>query len=255
MKKYITYIFLIIIVLKPAIGRNAGETEITTEEGIEVFQNDKYYLLKKNVEILSDEFNLRGQIVKIYFEKDLYDIKKIVANDKVNFESDINKINGYGEDVVIKMDEQEIIINGNNSKLYLENTEMYSNGEIKVNNLKGSFFINGPESKLISDGFYISGYKIDGSFEIINEKRDVSKLFVEDDKEINIKTDDIIMYSKKAVYNKKNSIIELYENVKINRENEIITGDYGIFNTEKKSYKVSSNNSKKVKAILLNGNE
>ncbi len=29
------------------LAREEGETEITTEEGIEVFQNEKYYLLKK----------------------------------------------------------------------------------------------------------------------------------------------------------------------------------------------------------------
>ena len=33
------------------LAREEGETEITTEEGIEVFQNEKYYLLKKNVKI------------------------------------------------------------------------------------------------------------------------------------------------------------------------------------------------------------
>ena len=43
------------------LAREFGETEITTEDGIEVFQNEKYYLLKKNVVILSDNFNLDSQ--------------------------------------------------------------------------------------------------------------------------------------------------------------------------------------------------
>ena len=254
MIKFLTYIFLIIVSLKTTFARNIGETEITTEEGIEVFQNEKFYLLKKNVEIVSDEFNLKGQIVKIFFEKDLYDIKEIEAHDNVTFESKINQINGYGENVNIKMDEEEIAINGNDSKLYLEKSKMYSNGKIVVNNLKGTFFINGMESKLISDEIFISGYKIDGIFEIIDNKRNVSELTVEDEKEVNIKTDNINMFSKKAIYNKTNSIIELFEDVKIIRGNEVITGNYGIFNTKEKSYKVSSNKNKKVKAILLNAN-
>ena len=254
MIKFLTYIFLIIVSFNTAFARNAGETEITTDEGIEVFQNEKFYLLKKNVEIVSDEFNLKGQIVKIFFEKDLYDIKEIKAHDNVTFESKINQINGYGENVNIKMDEEEIAINGNDSKLYLEKSKMYSNGKIVVNNLKGTFFINGLESKLISDEIFISGYKIDGIFEMIDNKRNVSELTVEDEKEVNIKTDNINMFSKKAIYNKTNSIIELFEDVKIIRGNEVITGNYGIFNTKKKSYKVSSNKNKKVKAILLNAN-
>ena len=254
MIKLLVYIFLIIVSFKTAFSRNAGETEITTEEGIEVFQNEKYYLLKKNVEIVSDEFNLKGQIVKIFFESDLYDIKEIDAHDSVSFESKINQINGYGENVNIKMDQEEITINGINSKLYLETSEMYSNEQIIVNNLKGSFFINGPESKLISDEIFISGYQIDGIFEMIDNKRNVSKLNVKDDEEIKIKTDNVTMFSKKAIYNKSNSIIELFEDVKIIRGNEVITGNYGIFNTKEKSYKVSSNKNKKVKAILLNAN-
>ena len=90
---------------------------------------------------------------------------------------------------------------------------------------------------------------------MIGDKRDIKNLFVEDNKKLNIKTDDIIMTSKKAIYNKKTSIIELFEEVEINRGNEIITGDYGTLDTQKKSYKVSSNNSKKVKAIIINSNE
>ena len=40
----IIIIFLISITLN---AREIGETEITTEDGIEVFQNEKFYLLKK----------------------------------------------------------------------------------------------------------------------------------------------------------------------------------------------------------------
>ena len=72
---------------------------------------------------------------------------------------------------------------------------------------------------------------------------------------LNIKTNDIEMFSKKAVYDKKKSTIELFDNVLIKRGNEIISGDYGIINTAKSSYKVSSNNSKKVKAIIVGTDE
>ncbi len=54
---------------------------------------------------------------------------------------------------------------------------------------------------------------------------------------------------------KRKSVIELFEEVQINRGNEIITGDYGILDTKKNSYKVSSKNSNKVKAIIVGTNE
>lgn len=255
MIKSLIFFVIILIICRPVFAREAGETEITTEDGIEVFQNEKYYLLKKNVEILSDDLNLTAQIVKIYFEKDLYDIKELVARDGVKFKSDQYNIEGKGSNVEFNIKNQKIFIYGENSELYLEKTKMSSNGKINLNNIEGSFLIDGPDSKLISDEIYIAGSKIIGNFEIINNNRDISNLVVEDEIKSNIKTDDIEMFAKRAVYNKKKSIIELFKEVTIKRGNEIITGDYGILDTKNNSYKVSSNNSNKVKAIILNSNE
>ena len=251
------FIFFIIITLnhKVAIGRDFGETEITTDDGIEVFQEEKYYLLKSNVEILSDEFNLTGELVKIFFEKDLYDVKELIASDDVKFFSKEYNIKGKGQNLKFNIESQKIFVEGQESELILEGTRMLSDGKIIVDNIGGVFSINGSNSKLISDNIYISGSKIDGDFEIIDGKRNIANLFVEDDEKLNIKTDEILMFAKKAIYDKKNSIIELFENVMIERGNEIITGDYGILNTMDKSYKVSSKNSNKVKAIISNTNE
>ena len=71
MKIIIIIILFLLISHNSSFSRKIGETEITTEEGIEVFQNEKYYLLKKNVKIESDTFNLTGDLIKIFFEKDL----------------------------------------------------------------------------------------------------------------------------------------------------------------------------------------
>ena len=69
---------------------------------------------------------------------------------------------------------------------------------------------------------------------------------------LTIITEDTEMYSKKAFYDKEKSIIELFDKVKIKRGSEIITGDYGVLDTNKNAYKVSSKNSNKVKAIISN---
>ena len=97
MMKSVVLFLIIFLNYKYAIGRNVGETEITTDNGIEVFQEEKYYLLKKNVEIVSDEFELTGDLVKIYFERDLYDIKELIASTDVNFKSNAYNIKGKGE--------------------------------------------------------------------------------------------------------------------------------------------------------------
>ena len=46
MKLILGVIFIFVFSLN-LTARENGETEITTEDGIEVFQNEKFYLLKK----------------------------------------------------------------------------------------------------------------------------------------------------------------------------------------------------------------
>ena len=71
-------ILIILLFSLGVVSREVGETEITTEDGIEVFQNEKYYLLKKNVIINSDNFTLNADLVKIHFNKSLYDIVELI---------------------------------------------------------------------------------------------------------------------------------------------------------------------------------
>ena len=85
---YLLKIILIFFIVFNLSAREIGETEITTEDGIEVYQNEKYYLLKKNVRIESDNFLLQADNVKIDFNKSLYDIVSIMRNVRFNsFES------------------------------------------------------------------------------------------------------------------------------------------------------------------------
>ena len=252
MIKFIIFFLIVLVNCKYILGRDIGETEITTDDGIEVFQEEKYYLLKKNVEIISDEFELNGDVVKIYFEKDLYDIKELIASTDVNFISSAYNIKGKGETLTFNIQNEQINVTGRESELFLETAEMFSDGSITLDNLAGSFVIEGPNSKLISDDIVIKGFMINGILINKNGNREISDLEVEDENILSIVTEDTEMFSKKAFYDKEKSIIELFDNVKIKRGSEIITGDYGVLDTNKNAYKVSSKNSNKVKAIISN---
>ena len=63
------------------------------------------------------------------------------------------------------------------------------------------------------------------------------------------------MYANNVKYNREISLIELIDNVKIIRDGETITGDYGTLDTKTNSYKVKSNNTKKVKVIISDTDE
>ena len=253
--KIIIIILFLLISHNSSFSRNIGETEITTEEGIEVFQNEKYYLLKKNVKIESDTFNLTGDLIKIFFDKDLYDIKIIDAVGNVKMVSDSYRIKANGENLVFIVKTEEISLKGLNSNLITEDTDMYSDGTIIVNNRTGDFLIEGQNSSLDTEDIFIEGEYIEGNFSTNNENKEINLLNVLDKKIAYIKTDDTEMYSNKINYDKKTSLIELENNVKIIRGGETITGDYGTLDTATNSYKVKSKDSKKVKVIILNQDE
>ena len=235
-------------------AREIGQTEITTEEGIEVFQNEKYYLLKKNVIILSDDFELKADLVKAYFDKDLYDIISINSEGNVKLSSSKGII-AIGQKVNFDPKNENILILGTNSSLVYKDLFMKSDEKIQVKNLNGEFDLKGKNSELKTDNIIIIGNFIKGNYITINEINEIENLIVEDDNIANIKTKKINMFANKAIYNKKENTIELFNNVKIVRDNEIIFGDYANINTLDESYKVISKNSQKVKVLIKKTNE
>ena len=237
-----------------SFSRDIGETEITADEGIEVFQNEKYYLLKKNVNIQSDRFKIKANLVKAYFDKDLYDIIKIESEDNVRLRSSKGIIaNGEKINFSIKNEDREVY--GKRSSLIYNSIHMFSNEKIRVNNLTGQFNLRGDESELKTSTIQIFGSIIDGEFITINEINEVQNLYVEDRNQVNIITDNMNMFALRAKYNKKENVIELFERVKVIRGNETIIGDYANINTLTESYKVISNDKKKVKVLIVNADE
>ena len=231
-------------------AREDGETEITTEDGIEVFQNEKFYLLKKNVKIESDTFNLDADDVKINFGQNLYDITEINAKGNVNFYSDEYNLKGKGEKLKFEVPIEKLKVEGLNSELFTENIQMFSDGFIEVDNLKGDFSLNGINSKLRNENIFIEANSIDGVFLNSADRMQITLLKVSDKTISYVKNNDTEMYAKKINFDNDISIIELIDNVTIIRNGEKITGDYGTLDTKNNSYKIKSKDQTKVKAII-----
>ena len=231
-------------------AREKGETEITTEDGIEVFQDEKYYLLKKKVKIVSDNFDLEADNVKINFDKNLYDITEMNAEGEVNFDSSKFNINSSGKILKFEVKIEKLKVEGQNSKLVTKDIEMYSDGFIEVDNLNGNFELKGLNSKLINENTIIKAYLINGVFTDNGNQKNISLLNVFDEKKSYVKNNGTEMYAKKINFDNKTSIIELIDNVVIIRDGEKISGDYGTLDTTNNSYKIKSNNQSKVKVVI-----
>ena len=245
----IIIIFLISVTLN---AREIGETEITTEDGIEVFQNEKFYLLKQNVKIVSDNFTLNADEVKINFDKNLYDITELDAYGSVDFYSKIFEIEGNGNFLNFEVNIEKIRVEGEGSELITKDVKMFSDGFIEVSNLSGDFLLKGINSKLVNENIIIIAENIDGKFSKNTQNQEITYLEVNDNKISYVKNNDTEMYAKKINFDNDTSIIELIDEVIIIRNEEKITGDYGTLDTKNNSYKIKSNNQNKVKVVIQN---
>ena len=252
--KMLLKLIVIILISSSILSREIGETEITTEDGIEVYQNEKYYLLKKNVSINSDNFNLNADNVKIIFNQNMYDITELNAKGNVIFKSTEFKMDGIGQTLKFDIQNEKLKVEGLNSELITEDIQMFSDGYIEVNNLTGEFTLRGVNSKLINADIIIDSDLINGVFANNFTNKDIKFLNIIDSEISYVKNNDTEMYAKKINYDYDTSIIELIESVTIIRNDEKITGDYGTLDTKNNSYKIKSNNQKKVK-ILIQNNE
>ena len=245
----IIIIFLISITLN---AREIGETEITTEDGIEVFQNEKFYLLKQNVKIVSDNFTLSADEVKINFDKSLYDIIELDANGNVDFDSNEFETSGSGNYLNFKVKVEKIRVEGEGSELVTSDVKMFSDGFIEVSNLNGDFLLKGTNSKLVNENIIIKAETINGNFSEKANEKEITYLEVIYKNISYVKNNDTEMYAKKINFDYDTSIIELIDDVTIIRNEEKITGDYGTLDTRNNSYKIKSINQNKVKVIIQN---
>ena len=225
--KFLIYLLLTFFIVKNIVAREVGETEIITEDGIEVFQEEKYYLLKKNVKITSDTFVLSGNNVKIFISQNLkFDLEK-----------------------------EEILLEGVKSELFIEDIKMFSDGKIIVNNSNGNFELLGENSKLLNEEIIIKANSIDGIFTNNKEERKIEFIDIFDENISYVKSNETEMFATFIKFDNKSSIITLDQNVKIIRNNEVITGDYGSLDRKLNSYKIKSKTNKKVKVIISNQDE
>ena len=251
MKLFVSFVIIFLFAINTN-AREIGETEITTEDGIEVFQNEKFYLLKQNVKIKSDNFTLNADDVKINFDRSLYDITELEADGNVNFNSEEFELRGNGDFLNFKVKTEKIKIEGMGSQLTTSDVKMFSDGFIEVSNISGDFLLKGMNSKLVNENIIIKAENINGVFSNISDKKEITFLEVNDKNISYVKNNDTEMYAKKINFDYNTSIIELIDDVIIIRNEEKITGDYGTLDTSNNSYKIKSNNQNKVKVIIKN---
>lgn len=206
--KVIIYLAIFIVFYFTKILTFAKDpTVITADDGIEVFQIEKYYNVSKNVDLKSEDFDLKADNLKAYYDKDFYDLIKIIATGEVVIETNEGSII-KGDKVIYEIPDQKFDIMGS-----------------------GNF---------VNESLTIMGEKIIGSFFKVNDETVVKNVEAEDPKTVFIQNKEMKSYSKSAIYSKENEVLELFDNVKIIKGQEITTGDYANINILTNNYTIKS---------------
>ena len=212
MKIFLIILNIIFINLKLSAEENLNyDTEITTDSGITLYQNEKYYELIDNVKIKSQNFNLKAENVIAYYKDDLYDLVKIIA--KKNAE--IDTLDGAiitGDEIIYEIESGNFFISGNG---------FFSNEKLTVK----------------SD-------EIKGEIKEFNKEKYINIVEAKDNKKVYIENQNMKSYSKSAIYSKDNNLLELFDELKIIKGQEITTGDYASINMETNNYSIKSINNK-----------
>ena len=213
------FLTLIVIILCKSLNAekiNNDTTIITTDGGINVYQEQKYYDLKKNVIINSKNFNLKADNVVAHYNKDFYDLTKIIAT-------------------------------GNAEIITLEKSEIKGD-KLTYDINSGNFVIIG-NGIFINDELRVEGEEMQGTIIEVDKVRYIKKVEVKDSKKVFIKNKDMKSYSKSAIYLKENDVLELFDEVKIIKGSEVTTGDYANINLKTNDYSIKSVNNK-VKLLI-----
>ena len=213
MKKKILFLILYIFIFKIVNAEEIKKdtTIITADGGIKVYQDEKYYDLIDNVIIDSENFNLKADNVIAYYGEDFYDLTRIIAT-------------------------------GNAEIITTEGAEIRGN-EVTYDIKNGNFSING-NGIFINNELRVEGEDIQGEITEINKVKYVKKVEAKDSNKVFIQNKDMKSYSKSAIYSKENEILELFDEVKIIKNQEITTGDYANINMETNDYSIKSINNK-----------
>ena len=193
-----------------------ADTIITTDGGIEVFQNDKYYELSNNVDIKSKNFDLTANHAIVYYEKDFYDLIKVIAIGKAEIKTTEGALI-KGNKVTYELKNEKFLIKGNG---------IFKNKDL-----------------------YIEGSNINGNMIKENDQTVVKYVEASDSETVYIKNREMQSYSKSAKYLKETEILELFNEVKIIKNQEVTTGDYANINMLTNNYSIKTNNN----AIVING--
>lgn len=206
--------------------QNGEPVEIYAEQGIEWHKNDNKYLAIGNAIAKSGKMSVNSDRIEAFYEESDnsgMDIKLVKAHRNVVVTDENLKIVG-GKLAEYNLRKDYFSIFGKNLILTSQENKLESNKKMEYWRTKGVAIASGKAKAQKGNEFKIEAEKLVWYLNENDKKIDVKKIFGFEN--VSIYTNNEVAFSDKALYNKESGICKLFGNVKLQKGDSFLTGDY-----------------------------
>ena len=206
--------------------QNGEPVEIYAEQGIEWHKNDNKYLAIGNAIAKSGKMSVNSDRIEAFYEESDnsgMDIKLVKAHKNVVVTDENLKIVG-GKLAEYNLRKDYFSIFGKNLILTSQENKLESNNKMEYWRTKGVAIASGKAKAQKGNEFKIKAEKLVWYLNENDKKIDVKKIFGFEN--VSIYTNNEVAFSDKALYNKESGICKLFGNVKLQKGDSFLTGDY-----------------------------
>ena len=206
--------------------QNGEPVEIYAEQGIEWHKNDNKYLAIGNAIAKSGKMSVNSDRIEAFYEESDnsgMDIKLVKAHKNVVVNDENLKIVG-GKLAEYNLRKDYFSIFGKNLILTSQENKLESNNKMEYWRTKGVAIASGKAKAQKGNEFKIKAEKLVWYLNENDKKIDVKKIFGFEN--VSIYSNNEVAFSDKALYNKESGICKLFGNVKLQKGDSFLTGDY-----------------------------
>ena len=237
---------------------NNQPIEIFADDGIEWHKNKSKYVALGNAKALSGTLSLESDKIEAFYKENdssSMNITEVRAKKNVVVQDKKMKITG-GEYAEYKILKDYFLINGKNIILTSEKNILKSNKKLEYWRSKNIAIATGKAQAKKNNEFVVVADKLVWYLQEKNQKTTVKKLLGFNN--VSIKTNNEVAFSDKAIYNNNTEICKLFGNVKLQRGESFLTGEYAEVDLRRGISKLlpapgSKLNENKVRALIDKG--
>jgi len=203
-----------------------GPIEIFADDGIEWHKNKSKYVALGNAKALSGTLSVESDKIEAFYKENdssNMNITEVRAKKNVVVKDKKMKITG-GEYAEYKIIKDYFFINGKNIILTSEKNILKSNKKLEYWRSKNIAIATGKAEAKKDNEFIVLADKLVWYLQERNQKTTVKKLLGFNN--VSIKTNNEVAFSDKAIYNNNTEICKLFGNVKLQRGESFLIGEY-----------------------------